>query len=507
MHLKLSANKGYILTFLAVLGLYVFTCAPTVLWQDSGMYQYRIWNNDIRGGLGLALAHPLYIMIGIATAKIPLGDFAYKINLISAVCGAITVANIFFLVYLITSRKTAAVIGAIAMAFSHTLWQHSNIAEVYGLYAAIVSTEMIVLFYFVQTGKNKFLYLLGFLNGLSIAAHMLGTIPLFIYLCFIAFVLKKKELKIKAVLISAIFWIVGALPYEYLIVEHLLKTGDLLLTIKSALFGSSWDNAVLNTSLNFRMVCENFLFIGLNFPSPNILLIFVGLAVACKRTNKRYAFLLTALFVMFLVFAFRYTVPDRYAFFLSFYVMCSVFLAIGADFVIERFKSKNLTTAIFAMSFLALPVYYFAPVIAENAHVNLGIKRTLPYRNDYVYFLRPWQRGNDGPYKFAFDTMNIAEDNAVILADGSTVYALWYVQQTQGIKPNIRIVANHGDYKSPIPYPDAQEFERLLDQGPVYIVSAIQGYCPSYVLENYQLQDMQVLTKVVGRKTESEKKQ
>jgi hypothetical protein len=504
MHSKLSANKGYILTFLIVLGLYVFTCAPTVLWQDSGMYQYRVWNNDIRGGLGLALAHPLYIMTGIAVTKIPMGDFAYKVNLVSAVCGAITVANIFLLVYLITSRKTAAVIGAITMALSHTLWQHSNIAEVYSMYAAFLSTELIVLFYFVKTGKNKFLYLLGFLNGLSIAAHMLGIIPLFIYLCFIAFSLKKKELKFKAVLIAAGFWIIGALPYEYLIVEYFLKTGYLLLTVKSMLFGDSWDNAVLNASLSFRMVCENFLFIGLNFPSPNILLIFVGLAVICKRANKRYAILLTALFVMFLGFAFRYTVPDRYAFFLSFYIMCSVFLGVGADYVIEKFKSKKLAIAILAMSFLALPVYYFAPVLAEKANVTLGTKRTLPYRNDYVYFLRPWQINYDGAYKFAFESLNLVEDNAVIIADGTTVYALWYVQHNNGIKPTVKIVAGHGDYKSPIPSPDAQEFERLITEHPIYVVSAVKGYCPPYVLENYQLQDMQVLTKVVGRKIKSE---
>jgi hypothetical protein len=68
----------------------------------------------------------------------------------------------------------------------------------------------------------------------------------------------------------------------------------------------------------------------------------------------------------------------------------------------------------------------------------------------------------------------------------------------------VKIVAGHGDYKSPIPSPDAQEFERLITEHPIYVVSAVKGYCPPYVLENYQLQDMQVLTKVVGRKIKSE---
>jgi hypothetical protein len=88
---------GTLLVFVAALVLYVLTCAPGPLWQDSGMFQYRVWNNDIRGGLGLALAHPLYHWIGAAVKAIPLGEFGLRVNLISAVSGAVAVANVFLL--------------------------------------------------------------------------------------------------------------------------------------------------------------------------------------------------------------------------------------------------------------------------------------------------------------------------------------------------------------------------------------------------------------------------
>ncbi|MBA7477049.1 hypothetical protein ES707_12447 [subsurface metagenome] len=42
-----NIKVGYIVVFLAAAVLYAATCAPGPLWQDSGIYQYRIWHNDV----------------------------------------------------------------------------------------------------------------------------------------------------------------------------------------------------------------------------------------------------------------------------------------------------------------------------------------------------------------------------------------------------------------------------------------------------------------------------
>ncbi|GAI78389.1 unnamed protein product, partial [marine sediment metagenome] len=46
-----NLKASYIAVLLAAAVLYIATCAPGPLWQDSGMYQYRIWHNDIEGKL------------------------------------------------------------------------------------------------------------------------------------------------------------------------------------------------------------------------------------------------------------------------------------------------------------------------------------------------------------------------------------------------------------------------------------------------------------------------
>ena len=86
-----NLKSSYIAVLIIAAVLYIATCAPGALWQDSGMYQYRIRHNDIEGNLGLALSHPLYHIIGIVVKHIPFGEFTYRINLISSIAAALTV--------------------------------------------------------------------------------------------------------------------------------------------------------------------------------------------------------------------------------------------------------------------------------------------------------------------------------------------------------------------------------------------------------------------------------
>ena len=65
-----------------------------------------------------------------------------------------------------------------------------------------------------------------------------------------------------------ILWLTGAVPYEYLIIKNIIQTHDIAGTFISALFGVKWKNAVLNTSLTWTIVKENFLYLVLNFLLP-----------------------------------------------------------------------------------------------------------------------------------------------------------------------------------------------------------------------------------------------
>ncbi|MCF7954985.1 MAG: DUF2723 domain-containing protein [Phycisphaerae bacterium] len=466
--------------------VYAVTCAPGSLWQDSGMIQYRIWHNDIAGGLGLALAHPLYYLIGIAAKHIPLGEFGFRINLISAVCGAITVANIFLLLRLAAGRVFPAVAGAVTLGLSWTFWRHCAIAETYILYTAIFSAELIFLFLYFKNQKVGSLYAVAFLNGLSISTHMLGTLPLACYFVMAAVLVCRKELRIGQVLLMALIWAVGCLPYEFLIVRELIASGDLVGTVRSALFGNSWDSDVLNVALNGTIVKQNFMFFGLSFPTPNILLFFFGLFASYRILKfKLFANMLIAMTAMFFVFAFRYTVPDRYAFFIPFYCVAAIFIGAGAGLFVERFRNRYLPFVIIIFAFLAVPVYIVVPKVAERMKVSLGTKRQIPYRNEYAFFLRPWQRWNNSPERFVDEAFKTLDENSVIIADGTTVYPLWYGQQVLGLRKDVKIISRHESYKNPMEFITAETLDGVLAERSVYVVTAQKGYCPEFVFDNY----------------------
>jgi hypothetical protein len=493
-----NLTVNYVVVLLAAAVLYIATCAPGPLWQDSGMYQYRIWHNDIEGKLGLALSHPLYHIIGIGVKYIPLSEFAYRVNLISVIAAAFTIANLFLLLRLWLGKNTPAVLAAITLALSWTIWQFASIAEVYTLYSALLFAELIMLLQYVKTKRVGFLYLLALFNGLAIADHMWGIIPFTCYVVFVVVLLVQKQIRLRNLAVFVSLWVIGAAPYEYLIIKNIVQTGDFTGTVASALFGNSWSGAVFNTRLSIKLAGENLIFMAYNFPTPNCLFFFAGL-YGLKKVSPSRSFrnILLALLILFFVFAFRYTVPDRYAFFMPFYCLVSVLIGIGFNSFVTQPNRKILCRIVFILALLPIPTYIIAPVIAQKMQFNLSTKRDIPYRNEYIWFLRPWQTGYNGPEQFARKALSGVEKEAVIIADGTTVYPLWYVQEVKGTGPDVKIVSKHGSYESPIAFPTAETIGKLVAERAVYVVSPVVGYCPGFLSERYKFERKGVLWKVV----------
>nr|MBA2458862.1 DUF2723 domain-containing protein [Gemmatimonadales bacterium] len=127
-----------------VLTGYVVTLAPTVTFWDAGEF--------IAAAYTLGIPHPpgtpLFVLIAHAWGLLlPIGEFAYRTNLLSAVLSA-SAAGLFFLVVHESLRGWAAGLdeptgrllrvggaaaAAILGAFTFTNWQNSNETEVYGV--------------------------------------------------------------------------------------------------------------------------------------------------------------------------------------------------------------------------------------------------------------------------------------------------------------------------------------------------------------------------------------
>jgi hypothetical protein len=490
----------YLLVLFCSLVLYTATCAPTVLWQDSGLFVYRIWHNDLQGNLGIALAHPLYIMFGIAVRLVPVGELAWRVNMLSAIFGAIAVANLFLLLRLWLGRVWPAIIGSVTLAVSWTFWQNAVIAETYALYAAQLFTELLVLFQYVRTKRTRYLYLLGLLNGLAVSNHLWGLFPLACYGLYLLVLVSRRELSLKVLALFIILWVIGAVPYEYLVLKNLIVTGDVKGTIESSLFGSIWQGAVLNTSLSAKLFFENLVFIALNFPTPNFLLLFVGLVVLYKKSPSiAFANIILALTVLYFVFAFRYTVPDRHAFFLPFYCLGAVFIALGADRLLAKYSGWKSGILLMLLALLPVGSYFVTPEIARKYYKPLAERRQRPYRDEYTYWLVPWKTGYNGAERFATEALSGVEYGAVVYAYTTDVHAMLYVQEVRGLRPDVKIVSDH-DHSENAPTFDATSISKIMAERPLYVTSNRKGYRPRFLDEKYEFIKQGLLYRVVELK-------
>ncbi|MHC4216676.1 MAG: hypothetical protein ACYSWP_25300 [Planctomycetota bacterium] len=275
---------------------------------------------------------------------------------------------------------------------------------------------------------------------------------------------------------------------------------DVLATLASAAFGGRYKGDVLNCSLPFRIIKENVMYIILNFPTPNIVLFFVGCYGISKLSPTRsLRNVLLALTVLFFLFAFRYTVVDRYAFFIPFYCLASIMVGVGSHFLSVKVKRKGLIYFVLVLAFLPVGVYAAAPSLAKGMGVNIGTKRAVPYRNEYKYFLQPWRTGYYGASQFASEALESVEPNAAIYADSTTVYPVLCVQQVKAKRLDVQIFSHICLDESPILLNESLAAELVAGSG-LYVVSPLKHYCPDFLLEGYDFVERGVLWKVVEKR-------
>jgi len=482
-HYRKEVLRGYALVGLGAAVLYGVTCAPGAVWQDSGMILYRVWHHDVAGRLGLALSHPLYYLLAIGAKTVLPGEFGFRVHLLTGLCSALAVANAYLLVRLWTGRVLPGLVAGLSLAVSHTFWRHGTIAETYNLFVALMLGELIVLWQYSRTRRVGYLYGLALLNGLALADHLLAVFGGLCYLVYVGGLAVKRRVRLRSVGVMGLLWAVGASPYLYLVGRMWWETGDGGATLASALFGTHYQDEVLNARISWRIVKENVMYIGLNFPTPNLLLAGVGLAGLRGVSRERwYGRIVLALGVLYLGFAFRYTVVDRYAFFIPFYALVAVWIGLGARRFLERRRNVDWAVLILLGAVIPVGMYIAAPEAARRMGVSLGTGREIPYRDEYNWFLRPWRTGYWGAERFAREALATAGPAGVIYADNTTVYPLLYVQEVREEGRSVRVVGGvYQDFSREIS--DRDGIIKMAEQGKLYVVTPRKGYCPKELLD------------------------
>jgi tetratricopeptide (TPR) repeat protein len=201
----------------------LYTLCPTISTGDSGEF--------CASSVTLSIPHPpgypLYILLSkIFTIIIPFGNYAYRINIMSALFSSLTIVILWFTInkILINFGYLNIFIPFISCMFffsTVSLWQSSIQAEVFSLNIFFTAIICYLLFKFSITNQTidwNIFYLISFLFGLALGNHhtILLLVPGIVYLFFHY---KRCSFSISKLFIIFLFFLFGISIYLSLLIR------------------------------------------------------------------------------------------------------------------------------------------------------------------------------------------------------------------------------------------------------------------------------------------------
>jgi hypothetical protein len=466
---------GWVAVLAAAMVLYTLTLAPDIVWQDQGDFQVQAATCNLSRPGDVVRVHPLYIVVAHGIGRLGWSSYAYAANLTSAIFAALAAANVFLLAYRLTGRAWPAALSAGTFGMAHSVWFVAVQAQTYSMANAAISGGLLLFLAYLSSGKPAPLVWMGLVFGLGIATHNISQIAFAVIFVWLLVRLLRGQLKVATMAWIVAAWVVGAGLLWMVAAKEYHRNGDLWGTILSALWGR-WGDAVFNVGKLPLLLKRSGMFFALNFPTPLVLLAILGVVESFRRPGfRRIGGLLLAVIILYALFAIRYDVPNQNHFFLPTYMMVSLYIGLG--FAELARPCRGLWILISAILLAAIPITY--PILSEAAETrqwNLGTRRQIPYRDEYRYYLVPWQQHQTGPRRLATELCARLPENAIVLADLTTLPLLHYTQAIERNRLDLRVLT--------IETPKDQILGLLSGQaGRLFTLSNVKGYHPRWAVD------------------------
>lgn len=349
--------------------LYLGTLAPTVLYHDYPDMFDPAMLQAAAPVLGIAhpTGYPTYTVLAHLFTYLPVGDEAYRVNLVSAVFGAAAVVLVYLVGLRLTRRVVAAAAGALAFGLTPIFWSQAVIAEVYTVNATFIAGVLYVLLLWRDTRLDRYLLLAAFLMGLSLTHHLTSALLMPAALLFVYFtdwsLLRRARLWARGLGLFAL----GLVPYLYLPLRAameaplneadpstperfllLVSGGSFLLKNLLDITGSGepgvstgdsqmalWPEVTSAAVGILERLSPTGEYVLGQFP---VLILAAGVAGIFHliSADRAAAALLGALFAGWLVHALTYTVSDFYVFFIPAYLIFGLFVGCGVGLALRE---------------------------------------------------------------------------------------------------------------------------------------------------------------------------
>ncbi len=217
-----------ILMFFCSALLFTLTLNPSIFHGDTTEFISAI----ATGGVAHPPGYPLLLILGKMFSLVPWFSLPVRLNFLSAVCSAFTIAFCARSIRLLTNSRLGVIFGSGLLAISSSFWLYSEVLETFSLNALLISIFIWQCVVFIKKpSKNRALFLI-FILAINASNHHTAALLLPILAGMLWVASKKLTLGWKFWAASAFISLSGFLPYAY-ILEAARHNPSL-----------NWDNAV-----------------------------------------------------------------------------------------------------------------------------------------------------------------------------------------------------------------------------------------------------------------------
>ena len=381
-----------VLLGLLLLAVYTYTLLPGLGYTgDTAKFQFL---GEILG-TPHPTGYPTYILLNhLFVTLFPLGTVAFRANLLSALFAVAAVLFLWRTLRLLGQNHLVSFVASLLFGLTRAFWSQAIVAEVYTLNALFVAA---VTYFFLRwhlRRRDRDFYLACLLYALSFGNHltMITLLPAIIYLVWATD--RRTFTEWRKVGIVAVFIVLGAAQYLYIIVRS-LQPDTLYLETRATTLSALWgivsggvyQNQMFVFSLR-QLLFERLVFfiksLGLNyhfFP----LLVFPGFFKLGRRAENGFLLLAT---VGSLFFSLNYNIVDVDLYFIPPYFFLAIYIAFGLQWVLAWLERRTSAISLRATAFSLLLLlivaqgYFNLRVVSQrgNRHVvqTVDLLKTYP---------------------------------------------------------------------------------------------------------------------------------